>query len=205
MKQYYKLLVFITALASITSVAFILMDVLFSEKIEQNQNAANYEAMLIHNGTEFTDQTLFTVFDEVMQVESYTYNGKTVKIYTNQVTQNISFLIGIFDAAGVWGDIVGVMTVDPNFETIINVTVLQNEEQLGKDVATRGFLDQFVGLKLDVNSLTPVIIGPIGPEGDLYNEVDQLAGATGTSNGFQLIINESYFIYTELLESGAAS
>jgi Na+-transporting NADH:ubiquinone oxidoreductase subunit C len=200
MNQYIKLLIFITIVAFFTSFAFISMDLLFSEKIEQNQNKAYYAAVLNHNNIAYNDANIFDVFDATIQVETYVYEGQELNVYINSENNNISVIFGLFDASGVWGDIIGIMTLDENFTRIINVSVLIQEEQLGKDVSTRGFLDQFLNLPLAGETLTPVIVGPIGPEGDLDNEVDQLSGATGTSNGFQNIINESYFIYRDLLE-----
>lgn len=204
MKQYTNLIIFISIVALFTSSAFVLMDVLFSDRIEQNQNAANYQTILDHNNIAYTSDNLFETFETYIEVSEYTYEGKTLKVFTNKENSNVSFMIGIFDAAGVWGDIIGIMTVDENFLNLVNVSVLQNEEQLGKDVSQRYFLDQFMGIALDAQILTPVIVGPVGPEGDLPNEVDQLAGATGTSNGFQNIINEAYFIYRDLILGGQA-
>lgn len=203
MNQYIKLIVFITIVAFFTSFAFVSMDLLFSERIEQNQNRAYYESVLIHNKLEYDDATIFEVFDAHFTTYTFTHNGKEVVVYEHNTSKNKSFIIGIFEASGVWGDIVGVLTVDENFETLVNVSVLQNEEQLGKDVSTRGFLDQFLGLPLAGDTVTPVIIGPVGSNGDLPNEVDQLSGATGTSNGFQQIINEAYFIYRDLVGGSA--
>lgn len=204
MKQYISLITFISIVALFTSFAFVSMDLLFSARIEQNQNAANYRTILEHNDIEFTESNLFDTFEANIEVTEYTHNSKTILVYTNINNQNVSFKIGIFEAAGVWGDIIGIMTVNSDFSTLINVSVLQNEEQLGKDVSQRYFLDQFMGITLDNTILTPVIIGPIGDEGDLPNEVDQLAGATGTSNGFQNVINEAYFIYRDLVIGGQA-
>jgi len=204
MKQYISLITFISIVALFTSFAFVSMDLLFSARIEQNQNAANYRTILEHNQIEFTESNLFDVFEANIAVTEYTHNSKTILVYTNVNNQNVSFKIGIFEAAGVWGDIIGIMTVNSAFTSLINVSVLQNEEQLGKDVSQRYFLDQFVGIALDNTTLTPVIVGPIGDEGDLPNEVDQLAGATGTSTGFQNVINEAYFIYRDLVIGGQA-
>jgi Na+-transporting NADH:ubiquinone oxidoreductase subunit NqrC len=205
MNQYIKLLIFITIVAFFTSFAFIAMDLLFSEKIEQNQNKAYYTTVLEHNEIEYDDASVFDIFDANINIDTFQYNGKELVVYSDSTTGNVSFIFGLFDASGVWGDIIGIVTLDASFQIIVNVSVLQQEEQLGKDVSSRGFLDQFVGLNLDVNSLSPVIVGSIGDNGDLPNEVDQLAGATGTSNGFQDIINESYFIYRDLWESRSES
>ncbi|MGA0351374.1 MAG: FMN-binding protein [Acholeplasmataceae bacterium] len=193
MKDYIKLLVFISIVALITSFAFISMDLLFSARIEQNQNAAFYEAVLVHNEIEFTDENLFDVFDENITTQTYTYNGKEVVIYSNNTTNTVSFVFGLFQESGAWGAIIGVMTVNEAFDELINVSVLQNEEQAGKDVNKRYFLDQFKNLDMTTVLDTTA----------LYDEIDQLTGATVTSNGIQAILIESYNIYKDLWESEA--
>jgi len=193
MKDYIKLLVFISIVALITSFAFISMDLLFSARIEQNQNAAFYRAVLVHNDIEFTEDKLFDVFEENITTQSYTYNGKELVIYSNESANTVSFIFGLFDASGLWGDIIGIMTVNEAFDELINVSVLQNEEQAGKDVSQRYFLDQFKNL-----DMTTVL-----DTAALYDEIDQLAGATGTSNGLQAVLIESYNIYKDLWESEA--
>ena len=193
MKDYIKLLVFISIVALITSFAFISMDLLFSARIEQNQNSAFYRTVLVHNDIEFTESNLFDVFDENITTQTYTYNGKELVIYSNESANTVSFIFGLFDASGVWGDIIGIMTVNEAFDELINVSVLQNEEQAGKDVSQRYFLDQFKNL-----DMTTVL-----DTAALYDEIDQLAGATGTSNGLQAVLIESYNIYKDLWESEA--
>lgn len=193
MKDYIKLLVFISIVALITSFAFISMDLLFSARIEQNQNAAFYEAVLVHNEIEFTDENLFDVFDENITTQTYTYNGKEVVIYSNNTTNTVSFVFGLFQESGAWGAIIGVMTVNEAFDELINVSVLQNEEQAGKDVNKRYFLDQFKNLDMTTVLDTTA----------LYDEIDQLTGATVTSIGIQAILIESYNIYKDLWESEA--
>ena len=193
MKDYIKLLVFISIVALITSFAFISMDLLFSARIEQNQNAAFYEAVLVHNEIEFTDENLFDVFDENITTQTYTYNGKEVVIYSNNTTNTVSFVFGLFQESGAWGAIIRVMTVNEAFDELINVSVLQNEEQAGKDVNKRYFLDQFKNLDMTTVLDTTA----------LYDEIDQLTGATVTSNGIQAILIESYNIYKDLWESEA--
>lgn len=203
MKQYVNLVIFVGILGFITSLAFVGMDLLFSAKIEANENAALYQAILIHNNASFTESTLFDVFDSEIIVDNYVINGQEVKLYTDRRTNNISYVFGIFAASGYINDIVGVLTVEDDFNTIVNITILQQGETpgLGGKVVLREFLDQFVGLQFDDSAEFPIIIGPLGETGNAANEVDQIAGATNTSNAFQGILAESYFIYRDLWES----
>lgn len=192
-KDYLKLFVFISIVALITSFAFISMDLLFSARIEQNQNESYYRAVLVHNEVEFTDDTLFEVFEETMTTQTYTYDGQELRIFLNNDNDNVSFIFGLFEEAGAWGDIIGVMTVNNDFTEVVNVSVLINDEQAGKDVSQRYYLDQFKNLNVSLLETSQ----------QLYDEVDQLTGATITSNAMQSILFESYNIYKNLFESEA--
>jgi len=203
MKQYMQLIIFVGVLGLITSFAFVGMDLLFSERIEANENAALYSAILSHNDATFTQSSMFDVFTSEIEVENLVVDGKDVKMYIDNKTNNISFLFGIFDESGYINDIVGILTVEEDFLTIVDITILQQEETpgLGGKVALREFLDQFIGLKFDDTSEFPIIIGPIGSNDNAANEVDQIAGATNTSRAFQRILTESYYVYKDLWES----
>ncbi|MGE4320504.1 MAG: FMN-binding protein [Acholeplasmataceae bacterium] len=203
MKQYIQLVIFVGILGLITSLAFVGMDLLFSARIEANENKALYQAILNHNDATYTEETLFDVFNSEITVEDYQVHGEDVKLYIDNQTNNISFIFGIFAESGYINDIVGVLTIEDDFKTIVDITILQQGETpgLGGKVVLREFLDQFVGLEFDDTSETPIVIGPLGTTGNLPNEVDQIAGATNTSNAFMRILNESYFIYKDLWES----
>jgi len=203
MKQYISLIVFIGILGFVTSLAFVGMDLLFSARIEANENAALYQAILSHNDETFTESTYFSVFESVIVVEDYVVNGQDVKLYINNDTNQISFIFGIFDASGYIDDIVGVLTIEDDFKTIVDITILQQGETpgLGGKVVLREFLDQFIGMQFDDTTEFPIIIGPIGSTENAPNEVDQIAGATNTSNAFQGVLAESYYIYKDLWES----
>lgn len=203
MKQYIQLVIFVGILGLITSLAFVGMDLLFSARIEANENKALYQAILNHNDATYTEETLFDVFNSEITIEDYQVHGQDVKLYIDNQTNNVSFIFGIFAESGYINDIVGVLTIEDDFKTIVDITILQQGETpgLGGKVVLREFLDQFVGLQFDDTSSTPIIIGPLGTTGNLPNEVDQIAGATNTSNAFMRILNESYFIYKDLWES----
>jgi Na+-translocating ferredoxin:NAD+ oxidoreductase RnfG subunit len=189
MKDYLKLFVFISIVALITSFAFVSMDLLFSARIEQNQNESYYRAVLVHNEVAFTEDNLFEVFEETITTETYTYDGMEVRVFVNQANNNVSFIFGLFEKAGLWGDIIGVMTVNQAFTEVVNVSVLVNEEQLGKDVSQRYYLDQFIGTNVSLLESSKA----------LYDEIDHLTGATNTSYALQEILLESYNIYKNLL------
>ncbi|MBU1093780.1 MAG: FMN-binding protein [Firmicutes bacterium] len=203
MKQYISLVIFVGILGFVTSLAFVGMDLLFSDRIDANENAALYQAILSHNDASFTSSTMFDVFSSEIVVEDFVVNGQDVKLYIDSQTNNISFVFGIFSESGYIADIVGVLTIENDFKTIVDITILQQGETpgLGGKVVLREFLDQFVGLQFDDTQEFPIVVGPIEATANAANEVDQISGATNTSSSFQRILTESYFIYRDLWES----
>jgi len=203
MKQYIQLIIFVGILGVVTSLAFASMDILFSARIEANENAALYQAVLSHNDATFTSTTMFDVFNSEIVVEDFVVDGQDVRLYLDSRTNNISFVFGIFNEGGYIDDIVGILTIEDDFITIVDITILQQAETpgLGGKVALREFLDQFMGLQFDNSSEFPIVIGPIGAASNAANEVDQIAGATNTSDAFQRILIESYSVYKDLWES----
>ncbi len=107
--------------------------------------------------------------------------------YRHLETMNLSFE---FRGKGLWGEIYGIMTLKEDLMTIVNVSVLEQEETpgLGAIVGERVFLDQFIGKVFD-----PTIRIGKNPVGD--SEVDQISGATSTSGSFQIILNKIQDIY----------
>jgi Na+-transporting NADH:ubiquinone oxidoreductase subunit C len=183
------------------------MDVLTADRIEANKNAAIYSAVLNHNKISFNNVNLADVFNENIEttepfeinLDGDTYN---VVLFINKDSGNVSFQFGIFTLGGLWGPIGGIITLENDFETVVNVTILNEVETpgLGGKIKDRKFLDQFVGLKLDVNSETPVMIRKDSAE-NKFNEVDEIAGATGTSTAFERLLNQSYKLYMQAWEA----
>jgi len=203
MKQYIRLVIFVGVLGLITSLAFVSMDILFSDRIEANENEALYQAILSHNDASFTPSTMFDVFTSEIVVEEFVVDGQDIKMYVDNRTNNISFVFGIFSQSGYINDIVGILTMEDDFKTIVNITILQQEETpgLGGKVVLREFLDQFIGLQFDDAAEFPIVVGPAGGNANAANEVDQISGATNTSSAFQNILTESYYLYKDLWES----
>lgn len=207
MKTYSKMIGFIFIMGFITSLVFVGMDVLTAERIEANKNAAIYSAVLSHNNISFNNVNIIDVFNESIEtteafevdLDGETYN---IVLYVNKDNGQVSFQFGIFSLGGLWGPIGGIITLESDFETVVNVTILNEVETpgLGGKIKDRKFLDQFIGLKLDVNSLTPVMVRKDSAD-NLFNEVDEIAGATGTSTAFEKLLNQSYALYMQAWEA----
>lgn len=207
MKTYSKMIGFVFIMGFITSLVFVGMDVLTAERIAVNKNAAIYSAVLTHNDISFNNVNLIDVFNENIEttdVFEINLDGNTyeVVLFINKDNGQVSFQFGVFTLGGLWGPIGGIITLQNDFETVVNVTILNEVETpgLGGKIKDRKFLDQFVGLKLDVNSETPVMIRKDSAN-NLSNEVDEIAGATGTSTAFERLLNQSFVLYMQAWEA----
>ena len=199
MKQYTKMLAFVFIMGFLTSLVFVGMDALTAERIEANKDAAIYSAVLTHNEISYNSGNLTDVFNENIMIEEVDYQGQTLSFYINESNGNVSFMYGVFSLGGLWGPVCGVITLESDFQTIVNITVLEEQETpgLGGKVKNREFLDQFVGLVLLPELDRPVEVNKDAAE-NKSNEVDEISGATGTSNAFERLLNDSYQIYRDL-------
>ena len=199
MKQYTKMLTFVFIMGFLTSLVFVGMDALTAERIEANKDAAIYSAVLSHNEISFNSGNLADVFNENITVEEVIYEGQTLSFYINEENGNVSFMYGVFALGGLWGPLRGVITLESDFQTIVNVTVLEEQETpgLGGKVKNRDFLDQFIGLVLIPELDRPVEVNKDAAANEA-NEVDEISGATGTSTAFERLLNDSYQIYRDL-------
>ena len=207
MKQYIKMLSFVFIMGFLTSIVFVGMDALTAERIEMNKDAAIYSAVLTHNDITYNSGNLAEVFNDNITVEEVTFNGQLLSFYINEVNGNVSFLYGVFSLGGLWGPVRGVITLESDFQTIVNVSVLEEQETpgLGGKVKNREFLDQFIGLQLLPELERPVEVNK-DAAANKANEVDEISGATGTSTAFERLLNDSYQIYRDLwLNRGGAS
>ena len=179
MKQYTKMLTFVFIMGFLTSLVFVGMDALTAERIEANKDAAIYSAVLSHNEISFNSGNLADVFNENITVEEVIYEGQTLSFYINEANGNVSFMYGVFALGGLWGPLRGVITLESDFQTIVNVTVLEEQETpgLGGKVKNRDFLDQFIGLVLIPGLDRPVEVNKDAAANEA-NEVDEISGAS---------------------------
>jgi len=182
MNNQIKLFVFVITLGLITSLLLMGMDRLTRDRIALNQEALLKSSILDANEVSYNFTNIHDIFDDVVEV----VEKDGLVFYIHQASGNVSYQ---FSGGGVWGPIEGMITLESDFETIVRITVLQQEETpgLGGVVAEERYLRTFIGKKM-----TPEII--ISKTADLTtdNEVDAITGATGTSNRFQIILNTNY-------------
>ena len=125
----------------------------------------------------------------------YIYSGEGEPIIARQ-----------FSGAGVWGDIVAVMSVNADVTRIIGVEILDQNETpgLGGRVTSRVFLDQLRGERIGPDGVYVQVRGP----GDLDSEnaqIDGITGATGTTRAFDRMLNRELQALREMVADDAVS
>ena len=187
MKHNLKLLLFVVVLGLITSGLLLSAKALTDERIQLNEQAELKAAVLDGFDVEYNFTNIHDVFDErvtILNQDQYTF-------YVDDASGFVSFE---FSGNGLWGPIVGILTLEDDFETIYRITILQQEETpgLGGVVAERPYLDTFVGVKM-----LPFIDITKDEVVEDY-QVGQITGATGTSNAFEIILNDNYNMFAQV-------
>lgn len=190
MKNQIKLFIFVITLGLVTSLLLIGMDLITKDRIALNEQALLKGSVLETNAVSYTYTTVHDIFDE--EIEVVEHDGFT--FYIHQSTGNVSYQ---FEGGGVWGPIIGIITLNSDFDTIVAIRILQQEETpgLGGIVAELRYLENFVGKKIDPEIL---VRKDTAPNAD--NEVDAITGATSTSTRFEIILNANYQAHKQAWE-----
>lgn len=190
MKNQIKLFIFVITLGLVTSLLLIGMDLITKDRIALNEQALLKGSVLETNAISYTYTTVHDIFDE--EIEVVEHDGLT--FYIHQSTGNVSYQ---FEGGGVWGPIIGIITLNSDFDTIVAIRILQQEETpgLGGIVAELRYLENFIGKKIDPEIL---VRKDTAPNAD--NEVDAITGATSTSTRFEIILNSNYQAHKQAWE-----
>jgi Na+-transporting NADH:ubiquinone oxidoreductase subunit C len=191
MKQNLKLMLFVLILGVLTSGLLVGVDALTRDRIAQNAEAELKAAILDANDEPYNLTNIHEVFAE--KIDTILVDGLT--FYRHTSTQNVSYP---FEGGGVWGPIEGIITLESDFETIVSIRVLVQEETpgLGGIVAEAKYLANFVGIQM-----VPTLEINKDPSANADNEVDAITGATRTSDAFEIIMNDNYSLYKTAWES----
>ena len=207
MNKNVQMLLFVLVLGIFTSGLLIGMDLLTKDRIEANKNIDIQTTVLRANNFTSADYSIATIndfFNQEVRIHEVNYEGNQYTFYEGIDSGYITFR---FQGGGVWGDIIGMITFENDFQTVVQVTILEQQETpgLGGVVAEAPYLAQFVGKIFDLsttkfytapNTDLPIYLeinkdnNPV----NAVNEVDTIAGATRTSKAFELILNQSYQI-----------
>lgn len=191
MKQNLKMLVFVLILGILTSGLLVGMDALTRDRIVQNELAQLKGAILDANEVSYNFGNIHDVFAEEVEVIEV---GDLV-FYQHKTTNNVSYE---YTGGGVWGPISGIVTLSADFETIVAIAVLEQQETpgLGGIIAEAKYLANFVGIKM-----IPTLEINKDSSTNKENEIDAITGATRTSESFEIIMNDNYAVYKAAWES----
>ncbi|PKM65128.1 MAG: hypothetical protein CVU94_09095 [Firmicutes bacterium HGW-Firmicutes-19] len=183
MKRYLKMVWFILILGSLTSVVFVGMEIWTRPLIDANAANELKSIVLSANDISFNTGNISAVFDENVEI-------KEVGEYTFYVEKNSGRVSYQFSGGGVWGPIIGIITLESDKETIRQIRIMQQEETpgLGGVVADLKYLAKYVGIKI----VPKIEINIPDSSPNKPNEVDSITGATRTSKAFEQILNDSY-------------
>jgi len=177
--------------------------------IEANADALLKSEVLNAHGVEYTFTNIHEVFAETTSIITVDgeYEGEdyTFTYYQDNANGTITFGFGPTFGGGVWGPIIGLLSLESDFTTIVRIAVLQQEETpgLGGIVATRAYLDTFNGKSIGMGDDALAIIKDLDPATAEANEVRSITGATRTSNQFNIILNKAYVAHRLVWEARA--
>lgn len=188
MNRTKQMLLFVLSMGLITSFLLVSVSLLTRERILANQQAALQSAVLQANNISFTAGEVNDIFNDRIEVIELDEEGsETPLVFFREPTSgNVSFQ---FEGGGVWGPIIGIITLQDDFNTIVEITILEQEETpgLGGIIAERAYLDNYVGAELSPSIRISHSSDPNNP-----NDVDAISGGTRTSERFEIILNTAY-------------
>lgn len=185
MKRILNIMGFVLVMGLVTGGLLIAVDTLTFERIQANEQALLQSKVLDGFDVEYTTASINDTFTSSVAVVTVTVDGLDYDIYVDPNTNDISFR---FEGGGVWGPIIGVLTLESDLVTIKKVGILQQEETpgLGGRIVELPYLAKYEGVmfspEIDITK-----DGATGP-----NQVDAISGATSTSNAFEIILNDHF-------------
>lgn len=191
MRSYGRMLIFVAVLGAVTSVIFMGMEAWTAPLIAANAEIELRSTILDANGIPHTTATVNEVFEANIAIHRSPDSSLT--IYIDRNSGSVSYE---FSGSGVWGPIIGIITLESDHTTIRHIRVLQQEETpgLGGVVAEWSYLAGYIGVRM-----TPELTFAAAGTPRQPNQVDAITGATRTSNAFLGILNGSYNEHLEFI------
>lgn len=180
MKQKIKDVAFILILGSISTSMIIGLRSYTLPMIQK------YEALMLKSsimdaaGISFESENMDELFEQnirKIEKDDFVYYISPSKSYIFE-----------FLGRGLWGMISGVITLNPDLETIENINIISQEETpgLGARITEKEFLDSFKNKKF-----SPKLELVLRKSETENNEIDAITGATMTSDALIIILNDS--------------
>ena len=207
MNKYVRMMVFVGVLGTVSGGLLFGTGALTNSLIDANADALLKSEVLTAHGVEFNFTNIHDVFDATTEsisvVGDYEGDDYTYTFYEDKLSGTITFGFGPTFGGGVWGPIIGLLSLESDFSTIVRISVLQQEETpgLGGIVATRAYLDTFEGKTIGLGDDAINIIKDLDVLTAASNEVRSITGATRTSNQFDIILNKAYAAHRSVWEA----
>jgi Na+-transporting NADH:ubiquinone oxidoreductase subunit C len=195
MNKYVRMLSFVAILGAVSSGLLTGAKLLTDDLIDANADALLKSEILTAHEVDFTFTNIHDVFTEETTIYTYetTYGDAQLALtfWEDNTSGRVTIQFGPVFGGGVWGPIIGLLSLESDFNTIVRLAILQQEETpgLGGIVATRPYLDQFVGKTFDEGL---AIIKGLDATVAETNEVPAITGATRTSSQFEIILNNAF-------------
>jgi Na+-transporting NADH:ubiquinone oxidoreductase subunit C len=202
LKNYSKIMFFVLLMGVITATLLTVSDLLTQGLIAQNQLTLRQSTILKSQGvTDFTNDNLAEVFEQEVELIEGTvvYKNFTaddplkIEAYRNKQTLSVTLEFNKNFGAGVWGPIIGFLTLEQDLVTIETVAIISQKETpgLGAKVKEAKFLDELIGKVM----LPGLRIDKTQGAVELENYIVSIVGATRTSKQFEALLNETYRVH----------
>lgn len=170
----------------IVSFAFVfllsLTNMITIDQIEANEELARQKAILSAMGIDYSgDQDAQDKFQDIVgsaEAGLFVYEGPDGTVYAKR-----------FIGAGLWGSIEGFLAVTSDFEQIVGIEIVDQNETpgLGGRITEPWFKEQFRGERIPSDGFE-VTAGGDGDDDHSNGAVDGITGATRTSDSIEQIV-----------------
>lgn len=195
MKDKLLLIVFVIILAIVSAGILTGAELLTEDRIIVNEQLRIKSSVLNAFDISFEENDIDEIYNDNIteDVLKDSETGEDLILYKTN-NDEISF---VFEGAGLWGPITGIIAMTSDMETIVGIRILAQEETpgLGGRVAEDDYLAKFQGKKV----VPSLIIVKNSRNTGADNEVDAITGATLTSKAFQDILNMNITKYKDLV------
>jgi Na+-transporting NADH:ubiquinone oxidoreductase subunit C len=201
-KVYSKMLVFVLIMGSSAGLMLVGGDLLTGNQIEINQINLKQRTILQSHDYDLASVTdLASYYGEKIDVieAPESYKDLPVYFYRDRESEDITIAFDKRFGSGVWGPIVGYLTLESDFMTIKSVAIISQKETpgLGAKVTTAVFLNSLVGKQMEPRLVIDKIQGETIED---LNYVTSIIGATRTSVAFQNLLNTTYAYHQTIWE-----
>lgn len=202
-KAYQRMWIFVLIMGTSAGGMLVGADLLTRSQIQQNQIDLKQRTILQSHDYDLNAVSDLAAYysEKIEVIESLVeYKDLPIFFYRDRESEDITIAFDKRFGAGVWGPIVGYLTLESDFVTIKSVAITSQKETpgLGAKVTTAVFLDSLVGKQMQPRLVIDKIQGDMI---DDINYVTSIVGATRTSVAFQNLLNTTYAYHQPLWEA----